>query len=83
MTTGIFKKEQSYDRSDAQGAGEKKPVFNVSPAAAVKVGAVNNVKVEAQLGLSASKKYVTHSIFSGGHITFSPEFLSMLKSMRA
>jgi len=84
VTTGIFyQSDYSYDRVDAQGAGEKKPVFNVSPAAAIKIGDVKNVKVESQLGLSASKKYVTHSIFSGGQITFSPEFLSMLKGMRA
>lgn len=84
VTTGIFyQSDYSYDRVDAQGAGETKPVFNVSPAAATKIGDVKNVKVEAQLGLSASKKYVTHSIFSGGHITFSPEFLSMLKTMRS
>ena len=83
VTTGIFyQSDYSYDRVDAQGAGEKKPVFNVSPAAAIKIGDVKNVKVEAQLGLSASKKYVTHCIFSGGNITFSPEFLSMLKTMR-
>ena len=82
MTTGIFKKEQSYDRQDAQGAGEKKIVFVVSPAVAVKVGTVEDVQVEAQLGLSASKKYVAHTIFSGGRITFSQGFLSMLVTQR-
>jgi len=82
MTSGIFKKEQSYDRVDAQGARERKIVFRVTPAVAMRIGEVKEVKVEAQLGLSASKKYVTHSIFSGGRIAFAPEFLTMLKGMR-
>lgn len=82
MTTGIFKKEQAYDRQDAQGAGERKIVFVITPAIAVSVGEVTDVKVDAQLGLSASKKYVTHSIFSGGRISFTPEFLSMIGSVR-
>jgi hypothetical protein len=82
MTTGIFKKEQSYDRQDAQGAGEHKTVFVITPGVAVRVGEVKKVQVKAQLGVSASKKYVTHSIFSGGEISFTPEFLQMLLSAR-
>lgn len=83
MTTGIFKKSQTYDRIDAQGAREQKIVFVSTPAVATKIGDVKDVEVAAQLGVSSSKKYVTHSIFSGGRITFTPEFLSMLTSMRA
>lgn len=82
LTTGIFKKVQSYDRQDAQGAGEKKPVFVITPAAAVKIGEIKDVQVSAQLGISASKKYVTHAIFSDGSITFCDLFLSMLIGMR-
>ena len=83
MTTGIFKKSQTYDRIDAQGAREQKIVFVSTPAVATKIGDVKDVEVAAQLGVSSSKKYVTHSIFSGGRITFTSEFLSMLTSMRA
>ena len=82
MTSGIFKMEQSYDRQDAQGAREKKTVFVVTPAVATKIGDVNDVKVAAQIGLSASKKYVAHTLFNGGRIAFSPEFLSMLATAR-
>jgi hypothetical protein len=82
MTTGIFKKDQSYDRQDAQGAGEHKMCFVISPAVATKVGDVTNVTVRAQLGESASKKYVTHSIFSGGAIAFTAQFLEMLAGAR-
>jgi hypothetical protein len=82
MTTGIFKKNQTYDRIDAQGAREQKIVFVTTPATATKIGNVKDVEVAAQLGVSSSKKYVTHSIFSAGHIVFTPEFLSMLTSMR-
>lgn len=83
MTTGIFKKSQTYDRTDAQGAREHKIVFVTTPAVAIKIGEVTGVKVAAQLGVSTSKKYVTHSIFSGGRIAFTSEFLSMLTSIRA
>jgi len=82
MTAGIFKKNQTYDRIDAQGAREQKIVFIVTPAVATKIGDVKDVNVAAQLGVSTSKKYVTHSIFSGGRIVFTPEFLSMFTSMR-
>ena len=82
MTTGIFKINQTYDRIDAQGAREQKIAFVTTPAVAIKIGDVKDVMVAAQLGVSSSKKYVTHSIFSGGRIVFTPEFLSMLTSMR-
>jgi hypothetical protein len=82
LTTGIFSKAQSYDRSDAQGAAETKLVFVVSPAAATRVGKIRDVVVETQLGLSASKKYVAHTLFSGGSITFDPPFLTFLRSLR-
>ncbi len=73
VTSGIFSKIQTYDRVDAQGAREQKAVFVVTPAAAVKAGDVDNVKVGTQLGLSSSKKYVSHVIFSEGTFTASPE----------
>jgi hypothetical protein len=82
MTTGIFKKEQSYDRLDAQGARERKMVFIVTPGVAVKVGDVAGVRIEAQLGVSSSKKYVTHSLFSNGHLAPSPEFVAVLKGAK-
>ena len=78
MTKGIFKKVQVYDRVDAQGAAEKKVVFIVSPAISTKIGVVSNVTVEAQLGLSASKKYVCHPVFSGGELEISDDFRRML-----
>jgi hypothetical protein len=82
MTTGIFKKSQTYDRIDAQGAREQKIVFITTPAVATKIGDVKDVNVAAQLGVSTSKKYVTHSIFSGGRIVFTPEFLTLITSLR-
>ncbi len=81
-TTGIFKVEQSYDRIDAQGAREKKTVFRVAPAAAVKAGDVRGVKVTTQLGVSSSKKYVSQVLFSGGALDVSQEFLKLLDSIR-
>lgn len=82
LAKGIFRKEQSYDRSDAQGARETKTVFVVTPSAAetIKVGEVNDVKVEAQVGLSASKKYVAHTLFTGGSIILTERFLNMLSN---
>jgi len=82
VTTGIWRTIQGYDRVDAQGAAEKKPIFRVSPCAAVKVGEVVDVKVAAQLGLSGSKKYVTHAIFSGGKLELSGEFLDFLRKTK-
>jgi hypothetical protein len=83
VTTGIFKKLQSYDRVDSQGAREQKLVYVVTPSAAIKVGDIEEVTVETQLGVSASKKYVSHTLFSGGKLNVSAEFLDYLKSLTA
>lgn len=83
LTTGIFRKVQSYDRVDAQGAGETKVVFVVSPAAAQQVGTLTGVAVTAQIGLSSSQKYVAHVLFEGGELTFSEGFLAFLSAQRA
>jgi hypothetical protein len=83
LTTGIFRKIQSYDRVDAQGAGETKVVFVVSPAAAQPVGTLTGVAVTAQIGLSSSKKYVAHVLFEGGALTFSDTFLDFLSARHA
>lgn len=82
LLTGIFRKDQPYDRVDAQGAGERKTVFVVTPAAAIKVGDVRDVRVKAQLGLSASRKYVTHVVFEGGRLLLDAGFLSYLRALR-
>lgn len=82
VTTGIFKTIQIYDRVDAQGARERKTVFRVAPAAAIKVGNLDGIKVSAQVGLSSSKKYVSHTLFTGGHLEASTEFLEYLRSQR-
>lgn len=79
VTTGIFKKIQTYDRIDAQGAAEKKAVYCVSPAASVKSADIRNVQVKAQLGVSPSGKYVSHVIFEGGKVSFTPEYLGLLE----
>ncbi|HWG59386.1 MAG TPA: hypothetical protein VN661_10105 [Candidatus Acidoferrales bacterium] len=81
VTTGIFTKIQAYDRADAQGAGERKPVFIVSPAASVKAGDIIGVEVATQLGISSSKKYVSHVIFSGGKLAISPDFLELIRRL--
>ena len=80
MTTGIFKKLQAYDRVDAQGAREEKLVFRITPSAAVKVGDLSDIEVSAQVDVSASKKYVSQVLFSGGSLQVSPEFLALLRS---
>lgn len=82
LTTGIFRKVQSYDRVDAQGAGETKVVFVVSPAAAQPVGILTGVTVTAQIGLSSSKKYVAHVLFEGGRLAFSDTFLAFLSAQK-
>jgi hypothetical protein len=79
VTTGIFKKIQTYDRVDAQGAAEKKAVYCVSPAASVKTADIQNVQVKAQLGVSPSGKYVSHVIFEGGKVSFTPGYLKLLE----
>lgn len=80
VTSGIFKKIQTYDRVDAQGAAEKKVVYRVSPAASVKAADIEQVNVKAQLGVSSSKKYISHVIFEGGKILFTLEYLKLLAS---
>ncbi|MGH7942841.1 MAG: hypothetical protein ACREFR_17415 [Limisphaerales bacterium] len=82
ITTGIFAKDQRYERVDALGAGEVKPVFIITPAIATRIGKITGVKVNAQLGVSASMKYVSHVIFSGGQIELSPEFIQFLRGVR-
>ena len=81
MTSGIFAKLQDYDRVDMQGAGKQKPVYVVTPAAAEKVGDISNVKVGSQVGLSGSKKYVSHVVFTGGRIEISPNFVKFLADL--
>ncbi len=79
---GIFKKLQTYDRVDAQGAREQKWVFVVSPATAWFAGKVQNVIVEAQLDISASKKYIAHPIFKGGNFELADDFVSQLLQLK-
>ena len=81
-TRGVVKKMQPYDRVDAQGAREEKPVFVVTPHAATKIGDVENVVVSSQLSISSSRKYVTYPMFSGGRLTICPEFLTLLRTIR-
>ena len=81
VTSGIFAKIQDYDRVDMQGAGEQKPVFVVTPAAAEKVGDISGVKVSSQVDLSGSKKYVSHVIFTGGKINICPGFIEFLTTL--
>ena len=82
LTSGIFTKEQTYDRVDAQGAAERKQLFIITPAAAQRAGTVQKVTVKAQLGISKSRKYVTQVLFEGGEIMLDEGFLNMLKSLR-
>lgn len=81
QSSGIFRKIQAYDRQDLQAAGERKPVFVVTPAAAEKVGSITGVIVEAQLGLSASKKYVAHVLFSNGNLVLNDRFVDLLAAL--
>jgi hypothetical protein len=59
---------QAFNRIDATGASEKKVVLKVSPQASMFAGNVINVNVKAQLGTSASKKYVAHVLFESGEL---------------
>jgi hypothetical protein len=77
----VFAKIQDYDRVDMQGAGEQKPVFIITPAAAEKIGDISGVKVSAQVDVSRSKKYVSHVIFSGGTLDINPGFIGFLDSL--
>lgn len=81
VTSGIFAKIQDYDRVDMQGAGEQKPVFIVTPAAAEKVGDITGVKVSSQVDVSGSKKYVAHVIFTSGEISISHGFIDFLSAL--
>lgn len=81
QSTGIFTKVQDYDRTDAQGARESKPVFQVTPSAAVKAGEITGAVVKAQLGLSSSKKYVAQVVFEGGTLNFDAAFLRLLADL--
>jgi hypothetical protein len=83
LGSGIFFKRQRYDRSDAQGAAEEKDVFIVTPAAARRVGTVQDVTVASRVLLSASKKYVAHVLFSGGRLDFEQDFLLGLSKLTA
>lgn len=82
LTSGIFSKTQAYDRVDAQGAGERKEVFVVTPAAATRVGTIVDVEVTTQLGTSSSKKYVAHVLFEGGRLDFDEAFLRLVRELR-
>lgn len=82
LSKGIFKFVQRYNRVDAEGAREQKVVLVVAPCAAVKVGDVTGVTVRAQIGLSASKKYVAHVLFEGRRLELDPAFLGLLRDAR-
>lgn len=82
VTTGRFKILQTYDRVDASGAREQKYCFVVTPAAATKVGDIDGVEVKSQVGLSSSKKYVSHVLFSGSRLNLSGEFLDLLGAVK-
>jgi len=81
-TTGIFRQNMNYNRTDAQGASETKVVYMISPAAARFAGEAKNVKVVAQLDLSSSKKYVASVKFDGGDIVLEPAFVAWLQTLR-
>ncbi len=76
--SGIFQKQQRYDRTDAQGAAEIKPVFLVTPHGSILAGRVEGVVPVAQIRLSKSKKYITHILFSGGLVHLTADFLRAL-----
>lgn len=82
VTRGIFKFAQQYDRIDAQGARETKTVFITTPNVACKVGDVSGVVVEAQIGLSSSKKYVSHIVFSGGELVLGEPFKNWILHLK-
>jgi hypothetical protein len=82
VTSGIFKTLQTFDRTDAAGAAEKKWIFRVPPCSAEKVGDVLDVEVSGQLGISASRKYVAHPIFRNGKIILESSFPKFIRSLR-
>jgi len=81
VTSGIFAKVQDYDRVDMQGAGEQKPVFIITPAAAEKIGDIKGVTVTSQVDVSGSKKYVSHVLFTGGDLELRPDFVEFLAGL--
>jgi hypothetical protein len=80
LLSGIFVKSQVYDRTDAQGAREEKLVLMVSPAASLKCGNVSKVKVGAKLATSASRKYTSQVVFTGGRLEPTDEALRVLSA---
>jgi hypothetical protein len=82
VTEGIFCREQRYGREDADGASEQKRVFVVTPNVAMCIGTVSGVRVRAQKDISASRKYVSRILFSGGRIALEDEFLGLLRRAR-
>lgn len=82
LATGVFMTLQTYDRSDAQGAAERKLVFRVAPCAAVLAGTVAGVRVGTLLGLSKSKKYVASVVFRGGQIRLTAAFIDLIHQVR-
>jgi hypothetical protein len=64
-----------------QGAGEQKPVFIITPAAAEKIGDISGVEVTAQVDVSGSKKYVSHVLFSGGSLEIKPGCVEFLEGL--
>lgn len=82
ISSGIFREIQTYDRSDAQGAAERKAVFKVSPSASVLAGTVADVEVCASLDVAPSQKYVSQVVFRGGQLVTSQQFRSWLASLR-
>lgn len=82
VTEGIFYVTQRYGRDDADGASEHKAVFVVTPAVATRIGSVVDVRVEARMDVSASKKYVSKVLFSGGRVDLEGTFLALLRQAR-
>lgn len=78
LEKGIFRKEQNYNRGDQEAASERKKVFVVSPAASKRIGLVKGVEIKAQLGLSATGKYVTQVIFEDGFIEILPTMYELV-----
>lgn len=82
LSTGFFKFVQRFSRVDAEGAAEEKTVLVVAPCAATKVGDIKRVRVDAQLGVSASKKYVAHVLFKAGRLQVDEGFLTLVRETR-
>lgn len=82
VTEGIFYLNQRYGREDADGAAEQKAVFVVTPAVATRIGSVLDVRIEAQKDVSASKKYFSRILFSGGRVDLEGSFLALLRQAR-